>query len=111
MARYVVLYNAPTSAREQMASATPEQQQEGMQAWMTWAQDAGSGIVDLGAPLQPVANVGVNGGASGAGETSGYSILQADDRAGVEALLTNHPHLMTPGASIEVLEVLPIPGM
>ena len=109
MARYVVLYNAPTSAREQMASATPEQQQEGMQAWTTWMQAAGSGIVDLGAPLQAVATVGANGGAS---DTTGYSVLQADDRAGVEALLNNHPHLMMgPGASIEVLEVLPIPGM
>lgn len=108
MGRFVVLYNAPSSAREQMASATPEQAQAGMQAWMTWAGEAGSAIVDLGAPLQPVAKV--PGGASANSEISGYSILQAEDRAALEALLAKHPHLHMPGASIEVLEVLPIPG-
>jgi hypothetical protein len=111
MGRFVVLYNAPASAREQMASATPEQAQAGMQAWMTWAGEAGSAIVDLGAPLQPVARIADSGASSDSGsETSGYSVLQADDRAALEALLEKHPHLTMPGASIEVLEVLPIPG-
>lgn len=110
MTRFVVLYNAPVSAREQMAAATPEQAQAGMQAWMTWAGEAGSAIVDLGAPLQPVAKVADGASSDSGSETSGYSVLQADDRAALESLLEKHPHLTMPGASIEVLEVLPIPG-
>ena len=51
MNKYVVLYRASTSAADQMANATPEQMQAGMDAWMSWSQRAGSAIVDLGTPL------------------------------------------------------------
>jgi hypothetical protein len=110
MGRYVVLYNAPMSAREQMAAATPEQAQAGMQAWMSWAQGAGAALVDLGAPLQPVGAVGADAATQPDGDVSGYSILEADSQAAVESLLAGHPHLGMPGASIAILEVLPVPG-
>jgi len=51
MKKFLVLYHAPVSAREQMAGATPEQAKAGMDAWMTWAKKAGNAIVDLGSPL------------------------------------------------------------
>ena len=34
MTRFMVLYLSSTSAREQMANATPEQAEAGMAAWM-----------------------------------------------------------------------------
>jgi hypothetical protein len=37
VARFLVLYHSSTSAREQMANATPEQAKAGMDAWMSWA--------------------------------------------------------------------------
>ena len=37
MSKFMVLYRAPLSAREQMASATPEQMQAGLEAWQAWA--------------------------------------------------------------------------
>jgi hypothetical protein len=110
MGRYVVLYNAPVSAREQMANATPEQAKAGMDAWMSWAEEAGEALVDLGAPLQAAERLGEGAGSAAAAEVSGYSILQADSAEAVQALLSKHPHLMMPGASIDVLEVLPVPG-
>ena len=39
---------------------------------------------------------------------SGYSILEAGSADEVETLLDGHPHLTMPGASIEVLEVIPM---
>ncbi|WP_255467125.1 hypothetical protein [Pseudarthrobacter sp. NamB4] len=42
---------------------------------------------------------------------AGYSIIHADDFAGAQALLDGHPHLMMPGASIQVYESLDLPGM
>jgi hypothetical protein len=42
---------------------------------------------------------------------TGYSILQAESKDALMALLKNHPHFMAPGASIEVFEFLPMPGM
>jgi hypothetical protein len=97
--KFLVLYRSPVSAREQMANATPEQAQAGMQAWQAWAQKAESSIVDLGAPL------------AGDGDITGFSILEADSRPAIDKLLADHPHRHMPGAAIDVLEFLPIPGM
>ena len=99
MTKFLVLYRSPVSAREQMANATPEQAQAGMQAWQAWAQKAESSIADLGAPL------------AGEGDITGFSILEADSRPVIDELLADHPHRHMPGAAIDVHEFLPIPGM
>jgi hypothetical protein len=39
---------------------------------------------------------------------AGYSILEAGSADEVESILFGHPHLSMPGASIEVLEIIPI---
>lgn len=109
MAKFMILYRSSTTAREQMANATPEQMKAGMDAWMAWAGKAGEAVVDLGAPLGSAGHVGA--GASGAADLSGYSILQADSAQAIEAILDGHPHLEMPGSSIEVLEMLSMPGM
>jgi len=44
-------------------------------------------------------------------EIGGFSILQAESRDAVTALLKDHPHFVAPGATIEVHEFMPIPGM
>jgi hypothetical protein len=54
MAKFMVLYLADQSARDQMAQGTPDQRKAGMDAWMAWASSAGKMIVDLGAPLEAV---------------------------------------------------------
>jgi hypothetical protein len=111
MPKYLVLYRSSVSASEQIANATPEQAQAGMQAWMDWAARAGEAIVDLGAPLGDAETIGSGPGSAGDG-ISGFSILQADSREAAAGLLTDHPHLHTPGgSSIELLEFLPVPGM
>jgi hypothetical protein len=110
MGRYVVLYNAPESAREMMADADPEQVRAGMEAWMVWAQKAGDAVVDLGQPLQAAARVQASGTSPSSSQASGYSILQADSNEEVETLLHGHPHLNMPESSIDIFEVLPLPG-
>ena len=107
--KYIVLYRAPTSAEEQMKSATPEQAKAGMDAWMKWSKKAASAIVDLGAPTGHAIAVGKEAPAPNA--VVGYSILQADSRDAACALLEGHPHLTMPGFSIDVHEMLPLPGM
>ncbi len=105
MSKFMILYRAQGSAREQMASATPEQLEAGAAAWRAWATKVGYAITDLGAPLAHTTHVGP--GAAGADGVSGYSILEAGSADEVETLLDGHPHLTVPGASIEVLEVIP----
>jgi hypothetical protein len=108
MPKYMILYRSSMTAGEQMGTA--EQAQEGMQAWMNWAGQAGSALVDMGSPVASIATEGP------AGETGvavcGYSVLEADSPESVHKLLDAHPHLGAPGGSfIEILEFLPIPGM
>jgi hypothetical protein len=108
MTKFMVLYLSEMSAREQMAGATQEQAQAGMDAWMTWASKAGDAIVDLGSPLAEAGHVGA--AAAGSPHVTGFSILQAESADAVTAILDGHPHLAM-GGSIDILEYLPIPGM
>jgi hypothetical protein len=110
MAKYMILYCSSESARDMMENATPEQMKEGMDAWMTWAGKVGDAVVDLGAPTAHATHAGP-GSHPGAEEISGYSILQASSEEEVERILDSHPHLMMPGNSIEVFELLSMPGM
>ena len=99
MSKFLVLYRSPTTAQEQIAKATAEQAQAGMEAWQSWMEEAGAAIVDLGAPVQGEADV------------TGFSILQAEARGTIDKLLADHPHRHIPGASIDVLEFVTLPGM
>lgn len=110
MATFLVLYRAPVSAMQQMASATPEQAQAGMDAWMRWAGEAGERLKDLGNPLNRVTTVGAPV-PDDASPIAGYSMLEAASAEEAGALLQGHPHLQLPGASIELLEAVPVPGM
>ncbi len=110
MPKFLVLYRSNVSAAEQMSSGTPEEMQAGLDAWMSWAQGAGSSLTDMGSPLGDARVVG-DGMAASPGNVSGYSFLEADSLDAAVALVNAHPHLMTPGgAVVEVQELLPMPG-
>jgi hypothetical protein len=107
----MILYRSSVDATEQIASATPEQAQEGMAAWMRWSEKAGPAIVDLGSPLGNPRLVPSGAADGSAAPIGGFSVLEARSADDVAALLDDHPHLQMPGAVIEVLEYLQIPGM
>lgn len=111
MKKFIVLYLSSVSASEQMSKVSPEQMKAGMDAWMTWAKKAGNAIVDLGSPLGNPFKLVDGSRAPSDGKVSGFSILQAESAKAIEGLLKGHPHFKAPGASIEVLEFLPMPGM
>ena len=94
-----------------VSQATPEQMKAGIDAWMAWSRKAGAALVDLGNPLGNSAKLSGGKLTDSGSDAGGYSFLQAESRAALEALLADHPHLQMPGATIEVHEVLPIPGM
>jgi hypothetical protein len=110
MAKYLLLYRAATDASAQMAQTTPEQAQAGMELWMNWFGKAGSAIVDGGSPLATKATVGTANTSSL--PIAGYSIIEAKSLAAAKQLVDGHPHFEMPGdTAIEILEVLPPPGM
>ncbi len=106
MSKFMLIYRAPTSVLEQMTNTTPEQREAGAAAWRAWASRVGYAIADLGAPLAHTTHVG--SGAAGTDGVCGYSMLEAGSADEVGTILDGHPHLATPGGSIEVLEVVPI---
>jgi hypothetical protein len=111
MKKFLVLYKAPASSFEQMMKATPEQQKAGMDAWMTWSKSAAKAIVDMGAPLGKSLRVSKGSSSPTTNDLGGYSILQAESKEALADTLKGHPHFMTPDGTIEVVEVMPIPGM
>lgn len=112
MKKFLVLYKASQNGFDQMKNATPEQQKAGMDAWMSWGKKAQSAIVDMGAPLGKSMKVTKNGDAStSSNDLGGYSILQAESKEALAATLKGHPHFMMPDGSIEIVEVMPVPGM
>lgn len=109
MSKFMILYRAHTSAREQLANATPAQMQAGMEAWRAWANKVGYAIADLGSPLAHTTHIGP--GTASADGVTGYSILEAGSAEEIGTILNGHPHLDMPGGSIEVLELIPIGDM
>ena len=112
MAKYMVLYNSTVSASERMANASQEEMNASMAEWIKWRDDASQTTkVDFGMPLQAVSRIGSDGVTDSDSQASGYSFLEGDSKDAIVELLKSHPHLKSPGAYIELLELLPMPGM
>lgn len=112
MSKFFVSYLAPVASIEQMrANATPEQMQAGMDAWMNWMNSNQSALVDMGAPLGKTKRVTASGVANIKNEVTGYTIVEAESHEAAAQMLVGHPHLQVPGAYIDVLAVMPIPGI
>ena len=111
MKKFLVLYKASAAAFEQMMKATPEQQKAGMDAWMAWSKKAAGSIVEMGAPLGKSLRVTESGASPTTNDLGGYSVLQAESKEALAATLKGHPHFMTPDGFIEVVEIMPVPGM
>jgi hypothetical protein len=109
MSKFMILYRAPGSARDQLANATPEQLQAGLEAWRAWASRVDYAIADLGTPLAHTTHIGA--GAASTDGICGYSILEAGSAEEIETILNGNPQLAMPGGSAEVLEILPIGEM
>ena len=109
--KFIALYLAPTSAIEQMKKATPEEMKAGMADWMKWAHDNQKAIIDVGAPLGKTKRINAAGVSDTKNGITGYSLLQGESLDAVSAIFDGHPHLRMPGALIEVLECISMPGM
>jgi YCII-related domain len=115
MKKFVALYLAPASAieqmKEQMKKAGPEQAKAGMELWMKWSKQHEKSIVELGAPLGRTKRITAGGASDARNDVTGYSIVQAETHEAAAKMFEGHPHFRLPGGSVEVLEVMPIPGM
>ena len=96
MKNYLILYRSPLARQAAMATATPEEQMEGMKPWLAWRDRVGNKMVDFGAPTAGSAKSTKNNPwESAKSEISGYSIVQATDVDSVKSLFLDHPHTST----------------
>jgi hypothetical protein len=112
MKRYVLLYLAPVTVAQRFAQATPEQAEQGMRLWSSWAQRLGPGLVDIGKPLGNAMSVTGDGVGKSDSNVIGMSIVQAEDMEQALAMARDH-HLLrwAEECEIVVLEELPIPEL
>jgi len=110
MKKFLVLYKASASTFEQAMKSTPEQQKAGMDAWMSWSKKVGSSLVDMGAPLGKSLRVTPGGASPVVNDLGGYTIMQGESKEALADKMKGHPHFMMADSSIEIVELMPMPG-
>jgi len=117
MKKFLVLYHSQAAlsgvpVSEMFAKSTPEQMAAGMAAWQAWHKKSGSAVTDLGAPLGNATTLEAGSSAPSKTSITGYTFLQAASLEDAVSLMQDHPHFHTPGgASVQILECIPMPGM
>jgi hypothetical protein len=112
MKKFLVLYKASAADFERAMKGTPEEAQAGMDAWNAWGKKAAAAIVDMGAPLGKTLLVTSKGASPSRNDLGGYSIMQGESKEAVAETLKGHPHfMMGDSASIEVIDLVELPGM
>ena len=80
--------------------------------WLAWREEASKKAkIEFGLPLKVIRRITSDGQTDSNSHVSGYSIVEADSKDDVLKLLETHPQLKMSGASIDVLEMLPMPGL
>jgi len=110
MKKFLVLYRAPVSAREQLERADPAQTEAGMALWTRWMQKNGAAILDGGAPLEGGKKFAAGTLLDADATIAGFAIVQSESMLAATKLLHDHPHFHTAGGEIELFEFLVLPG-
>lgn len=112
MAKYMILYNSDESPKDMMANASPEDMKTSMGEWIQWRDEASKKFkVEFGMPMQVVTRVSPDGTGKSDSRVSGHGTLEGGSYDDLVGLLKSHPHLKRPGASIDVFEILGMPGL
>ena len=118
MKRFLATYIGTASASEKSAwvdrdpAELEELQAKGMAAWGEWMANHSASIVDAGAPLGKTKRASADGITDTANTLTAYVIVEAESHEAAARIFDGHPHFSVfPGDSVEIMEILPIPGM
>jgi hypothetical protein len=98
-------------------NAMPEEEKkakeaEGMAAWGKWMQDHAAAVVEMGGPLGKTKRADKSGVSDTKNALSGYVVVRAETHEEAAKMFENHPHFtIFPGESVEIMEILAMPGM
>jgi hypothetical protein len=115
MKRFLVTYLARASVIDEWKKTAPEKRkaaEEKMQGdWKKWMSNHAQIFVDKGAGVGKIKRVTAQGSAGGRNDIMLYAVVQADSHDAAAKMFEDHPHLGIPSASIEIMEIHPLPGM
>jgi hypothetical protein len=108
MPKFIMIYKGEAT---DMSEMTPEQGAAVMAKWGAWMEQVGSSLVDVGSPFGPGVSVVDDGSKSSPVSLSGYSIVDAANLDGAQALADGHPYLSDGDGkfAIEIFELMPAP--
>ena len=113
MNKFLVTYLAPAAVIDDWKKTEPEKRkaaEEKMQAeWKQWMSDHGKMIADRGAGVGKTKRVTAEGTSNVRNDIMLYSIVEAESHEAAAKMFEGHPHLQIPRASIEVMEISPLP--
>jgi len=93
-------------------SVRNERMATGMKAWHAWSAQHADILIDQGGPLGKTKRANDGGIADTSNQMSGYVIVRAETHAAAAALFEHHPHFaIFPGDGVDIMEIMPIPGM
>jgi len=108
MTKFLALYmgnDAPP------AQPSPDTIAKGMAAWNKWMTDHAKQVVETGGPLGKTKKTSKAGLSDTKNHVAGYVIVEAENHDAAAKMFLNHPHFaIFPGDSVEIMEVMPIPG-
>jgi hypothetical protein len=112
-----VFLGTKTSAKMEAWDALPEadrkaKEREGVASWRAWAEKHQNAIASMGGPLGKTKKVSDQGIEDISNEMGAFMVVRAGPLEEAAKLFENHPHYtIFPGERVEVMPVLPIPGM
>lgn len=108
MPKFMMVYKGEAT---DMSDMSPEQAQEVMAKWGAWTDKVGSALTDIGTPFGPAVSVVDDGSTGAAASLTGYSIVEADDLAGAQALADGHPYLSEGQGNyaVDIYQLMPVP--
>jgi hypothetical protein len=115
MNKYLVLYLAPAHVLEEWKKTEPAKKKAAedkmMQEWKAWMGSHMKIFADPGAGVGKTKRVTAQGAADGKNDVMLYAIVSAESHDAAAKSFVGHPHLQIPEASIEIMEIHPLPGM
>ena len=111
MKKFLVLYRMDMEEMQKMmASTSAEERKKSMGEWQVWMNKNMASFADHGGPVGKTKQVAASGATDIKNDIGGYSIVQAESHEAAAALFADNPHFTMPGATVEVMEIMPMPG-
>ena len=111
MKKFLVLYRMDMAEMQKMmANTSAEERKKSMGQWEVWMKKNMASFADHGGPVGKTKQVAANGATDIRNDIGGYSIVQAELHEAAASLFADNPHFTMPGATVEVMEIMSMPG-